>query len=65
MATDDQVMEAIRLLRDHLQEEWISDGCKSEPAMYCASCHAVELERKLLMFETELLGFAQSPETQG
>ncbi|MGJ8530551.1 MAG: hypothetical protein ACSHYC_00105 [Alphaproteobacteria bacterium] len=41
-------LKTIKALRHHLQNEWISYNCSTEPCMGCMSHSAVELDCKLL-----------------
>ncbi len=55
--TGQQLVEAARVIKQHLDEEWIVDGC-DEPgntAFGCASCRAVRLKKALdaLVYEIQ------------
>jgi hypothetical protein len=41
------VREAIRIIKLHLDKEWISEGCKADHAFGCASCQALLLSQEL------------------
>lgn len=41
------ILAAIVLVQDYLRSEYIVDECRADPTAGCASCDAVELERRL------------------
>lgn len=43
----DSVRAAVEIIREHMEAEWISEGCKADHAFGCASCQAVLLMREL------------------
>lgn len=41
------VQWAIQAVKDHLDKEWIAEGCETDHAFGCASCQATLLKRQL------------------
>ena len=52
----DSVLVAIDVVLRHLADEWIEPTCREEDdaVMGCASCAAVETERRLKMLRREI-----------
>lgn len=42
-----EVKSAIEVIKQHLDDEWISDGCIEDAAFGCTSCQAVRLKADL------------------
>jgi hypothetical protein len=55
-----ETIEAIRRVRRHLNEKWISEGCRTVPSWGCVSCRAVALDRELELFLQELQEYAHA-----
>ena len=47
MADTRKILEAVDVIKRHLEKDWISDGCKTEAAFGCISCQAVRLSQDL------------------
>lgn len=45
--TDAEVQAAIDVIKAHLKEYWISEGCKNNAAFGCVSCQATRLSADL------------------
>ncbi len=41
------VIAAIGIIQQYLRDDFIVEECRNEPTEGCASCEAVELERRL------------------
>ncbi|MCP5082233.1 MAG: hypothetical protein GY948_11105 [Alphaproteobacteria bacterium] len=41
------VIASIRVVQQHLRDEWISDGCREHQCFGCPSCNALDMERRL------------------
>lgn len=45
--TKEELHKAIEVVKAHLDQEWISQGCEENHAFGCASCQAVLLKKQL------------------
>lgn len=52
---DEPVIDAIRVVQQHLREAWIVEGCRTHQVWGCASCQAAQLDRDLEILATEIL----------
>lgn len=52
---DLEAIEAIRVVRKYLREQWISEGCQTHQVWGCASCQAVRLDRDLEVLASEMM----------
>ena len=54
---DDQSIEALKaisIICKYLADQWIAEGCRTNPQWGCSSCEAVELDRRLQMLAAEI-----------
>lgn len=49
-----EALKAISVLSKYLAEQWIAEGCRTNAQWGCASCEAVELDRKLQMLAADI-----------
>jgi hypothetical protein len=49
-----EVLSAMAVVRKHLAEEWISEGCRLEQDFGCISCRALRLDQELALLQYEL-----------
>jgi hypothetical protein len=52
---DAEVLAAITVVKRHLDDAWISDGCREAPTFGCVSCRALALRHELTLLEDYLI----------
>jgi hypothetical protein len=61
MSETSAVLAAIEVVKRHLDNDWISEGCFEHQSFGCASCRAVALRKELTLLADYLIEDEATP----